>query len=130
MQVARYLRQQMRPGEMLFVIDYEPIVYYLVDAAAPTRYLFTSHLTYEPYGWTDGIDQPAEIDAIFARGPACAVRQTPKHQGFTNMEAAARVDAHLQQGYVLEAALPGADVLSGEPITVEIYRRRKAIDGG
>lgn len=121
-QVARYLRQQMGPNETLFVVDYEPIVYYLVDAEVVTQYLFTSHLTDEVYRRADGIDQSAEIEAVFARQPTYVVRRTPKHGAFTNMEVAARVDAHLKQGYALEAALPGIDVLNGQPITVEIYR--------
>lgn len=121
-QVAHYLRQCMKTEDVLFVVDYEPIVYYLADADAATRYLFTSHLTDVSYSWSDGIDQPAEIDAAFGSQPVYVVRQSPKSRAFTNAEAADRVDVHLEYDYVLETTMFGNDVLTQHLIVVEIYR--------
>ncbi len=121
--VAAYIREHGSPDQPIFIMDYEPIVYYLVDAPLPTRYVFTPHLMDAVYREIGRFDQVAELDAIMAQKPVYVVRLLPRNPGFTNEPVAARLDVHLSRDYNLERTIAGVSTTSGQPVSVVLYRR-------
>jgi 4-amino-4-deoxy-L-arabinose transferase-like glycosyltransferase len=122
--VAGYLRERVDASDTIYVIDYEPILYYLVDARMPTRFVFPPFLTASSNSHVDGIDQMGELASIMATRPRYLIRQLPPSPELTNAAYAAAVEKHLELDYVLEQAVSGTDAYRGTPIVVELYRRK------
>jgi hypothetical protein len=121
--VAAYIREHISPDQSIFIVDYEPVVYYLVDARLPTRYVFTPHLMDAVYSQIGRFDQVAELDAVMAQKPVYVVRLSPRNPGFTNEPLAERLAVHLDRDYSLEHTIDGVSTTSGQPVHVELYRR-------
>lgn len=66
--IAKYLRQRIKSTDYIYVVNYEPIIYYLVPTKIPTKYAFPSHLTamYQILP-TDNLK---ELDNIMAKNPS------------------------------------------------------------
>lgn len=43
--ISKYLRERIKSTDYIYVVNYEPIIYYLVPTKIPTKYAFPSHLT-------------------------------------------------------------------------------------
>ena len=120
--VADYLRQRITPGEMIYVVDYEPVLYYLLDTPAPTRYVFPPHLIRQDFQEIDRIDALAELDSIMRQRPSYVVRSHLPDENFTSTAYLAALEQRLQEDYTLEASLPVTDTFDGSPIAVDLYR--------
>lgn len=121
-EVAAYLRERTAASDQVYVADYEPIVYYLADRKAPTRYAFPPLLIDSQFAAIDRIDPLAELDAIMAQRPRFVVRTAPPSPDLTNAAFAAALDRHLDLSYRIEATLPATDTFTERPIAVQIYR--------
>ena len=66
--IANYLRERIKSTDYIYVVNYEPIIYYLVPTKIPTKYAFPSHLTamYQILP-TDNLK---ELDNIMAKNPS------------------------------------------------------------
>ncbi len=66
--IAKYLRQRIKSTDYIYVVNYEPIIYYLVPTKIPTKYAFPSHLTamYQILP----INPLPELDKIMAKNPS------------------------------------------------------------
>ncbi|MDE5114340.1 MAG: hypothetical protein O4803_08775, partial [Trichodesmium sp. St15_bin1_1] len=66
--IAKYLRERIKSTDYIYVVNYEPIIYYLVPTKIPTKYAFPSHLTamYQILP-TDNLK---ELDNIMAKNPS------------------------------------------------------------
>ncbi len=118
--VADNLRSRVRPDDAIFVIDYEPIIYYLVDARIPTAYAFGSHLTNADYS-AEGIDQPGEVRKAMDRQPAYVVMRSPRGDDFTNEQVSAELADRLTRDYTLETVLTVKDTFTNQEIAVQLY---------
>lgn len=67
-QVAQFIRQQIRPGEPIFVANYHTAVYVLARAGVPTPYAFPAHLTCA-FDKVTGIDADAEVKRVLSSRP-------------------------------------------------------------
>ncbi len=115
-EVAAAIRQDLAPGESIFVANYHPVVYLLAGAELPTRYIFPAQLTGNHYQVT-GIDPEEEVRRILGTQP----RMIVVDRGWwwsIRPEAAALIEAALAEGYEL------AETVSEERGPVEIWRRR------
>lgn len=121
--VAEYLKERTPPDEAVFVMDYEPALYYLADRPLPTRYVFTPHMMDAAYEQIGGFDQVVEFERIMAGAPLYVVRLSPANPGFTNKAVAERLEEHLARNYSLDRTLDGVSTTSGKPIAVQLYRR-------
>jgi 4-amino-4-deoxy-L-arabinose transferase-like glycosyltransferase len=119
--VSDYLKARLRPGEAVWVADYEPLVYYLVDPVVPTRYSFPMHLTNLDFGRL-GIQQMAEFRRIMDTRPAYVVLQSPPSDDMTFPALKAELATRLATDYVLEKEIAANESFSGKPIAVQIYR--------
>ena len=114
--IAAHIAEEMPPGETIFVANYQPIVYFLADAALPTRFAFPAHLTGV---WSNlaGFDTDAEIARILETRPRFIVVDRTSWDAMR--PAAARAIAG-----ALEAAYQIAYVFADGRFTVELWRVR------
>jgi 4-amino-4-deoxy-L-arabinose transferase-like glycosyltransferase len=115
-----YLRSRVRPGDAIYVADYEPLVYYLVDAIIPTRYAFPPHLTNPDFGRI-GIPQLEEFRRVMDSRPRYVLKQSPPSNDMENPLLIEELASRLKHDYVLEQEIPARDSFSGRDITVQIF---------
>ena len=120
--IGRYLQEHIGPGESLFVVDYNPVIYTLVDAPVATPYPFIVFLIDEWYGPVVGIDQEQALQAIMARQPTYVVVQARPNREFTNQHLQQPLADDLAADYALEQTLPGVETYTNRPVDVLIYR--------
>jgi 4-amino-4-deoxy-L-arabinose transferase-like glycosyltransferase len=68
-QIAQDLRAVLQPGQKIYVFDDQPIIYFLLNQTAPTRYVLPSTLTTNFLSHVAGVDAPAELARILATRP-------------------------------------------------------------
>ena len=102
-EVAAYPREHVPGSEPIYIADYEPIVYFLADRKAPTRYAFPPRLIDQQFAKVDRIDPLAELAAIMTRQPLYLVRVAPPSPDMTNPAFAAALDRYVQERYILES---------------------------
>jgi len=115
--VAAALNAALRPGETIFVVNWQPLLCFLTQTVAPTRYVMPSQLTGR-FAAVTGIDAEAELARILATRPRFIVLDTG-HWGHVQPAAQAMVTRVLEQDYVQHGQMPGED-----GSTVELWRRR------
>lgn len=102
-EVAKAIRARLHPGDTIFVANYHPVLYDLVDVTPPTRFIFPAHLTGE-FTQVSDIDTDAEIRRILATHPRIVVVD---RGWWTQLRpsAAAILTETLGRNYVLEATV-------------------------
>jgi 4-amino-4-deoxy-L-arabinose transferase-like glycosyltransferase len=108
-QVAAYLRPRIGADDVLYVADYQPILYYLLPAKIPSKFLFPAFLVDDRWRGLAGQDSDAEVRAIFAKRPLYVVKGGEAQSPFYRV-----LRDELDRGYRLEQTIG----------TVELYRRR------
>ncbi|GAB0112959.1 hypothetical protein AcidC75_04840 [Acidisoma sp. C75] len=92
------------PGQTIYVFDGEPILYALLHAALPTRYIFPSFLQSRLLSHMIGIDPLAELARIMARRPLFVIRRTnpdDRSAATRNLAVYRQMQADLAAGYTL-----------------------------
>jgi len=107
--VAAYLNERIDHDARLFVVDYQPVLYYLVDGVIPTRYIVPMVLTHDDWARVAGIDRYRELAAIMACPPDYVVLK----DRVIDDKFYTQLYAYLSQDYKKEISLHG----------VRIYRR-------
>ncbi len=115
--VAAALNAGLRPGETIFVVNWQPLLYFLTNTVAPTRYVLPTQLTGH-FARVTGIDPEAELARILATRPRFLVLDSGRW-GQVAPAAQAMVTQVLEQDYEQYAQLPGED-----GSTVELWRLR------
>ena len=98
--IAKYLRERIKSTDYIYVVNYEPIIYYLVPTKIPTKYAFSSHLTAMPQILpTNSLE---ELDRIMAKNPTYILLAekdniSPRYRNALNQ--------YLQQKYILETTI-------------------------
>ncbi len=118
-EVAHDLRAALAeaPGGTVYVFDGEPVLYALLRAPLPTRYVFPSVLLSTLLSHTAGIDPMAELNRILAEKPLFIVRRTnPDDQNAAtrNLDVYAAMRAALGRDYTVWRSYG----------TMVVYRRR------
>ena len=72
--LATDIRSRIRPGETLYVVNDNPMIYVQSGAASATRYAWPWHILRDDFGAS--VDADREISAIFARTPRYVVFRT------------------------------------------------------
>ena len=90
------------PGQTIYVFDGEPVLYSLLQARLPTRYVFPSFLLSRLLSYTVNIDPMAQLNAIMAQPPLFVIRrrfpgtQSPQTR---NVAVYAKMEADLAADY-------------------------------
>jgi hypothetical protein len=115
-QVAEAIRQELAPGETIFVANYHPVVYFLSGAEVPTRFVFPAHLT-GAFPRLAGVDTDEEVRRVLGSEPRFIVVDRGWWWSM-RPEAAGLIAAALADGYEL------AETVTEERGPVEVWRRR------
>ena len=104
------------PGETAFVVNYEPVVYFLARLPLPTRMPLPQHVT-GGFGEVIGPEADAELARVLASRPYLMVIYQPDWQR-VRPGARKAIEAALAEGYEVIGTVPGKEGL------VELWRRR------
>lgn len=95
--VADAIRAEMRPGDVVFVANSQPVIYFLTGSPLPTRFPFPAHLT-GAFGDLAGVNMDAELARVLATRPRFIVQDVQYWQG-VRPEARALIAASLGAEY-------------------------------
>jgi hypothetical protein len=93
--IARYLKGEISPQDYIYVVNGQPIIYFLTKAQLPTRYVFPPLIISEPISRVANVDYPGEVERIFEKSPRAVL---------TRDEDSTRVNeirSRLQRDYVV-----------------------------
>ncbi len=98
--IAKYLRQRIKSTDYIYVVNYEPIIYYLVPTKIPTKYAFPSHLT--AMSQILPTNPLQELDKIMAKNPSYVLLAekdniSPEYRNALNQ--------YLEENYFLETTI-------------------------
>jgi len=116
--IAALMNEELRPGETIFVPNYQPVVYFLTEAALPTRFPFPVHLT-GSFANLAGVDTDAEVRRILETRPRFVVLDRSEWFAM-RASAMAMLTEALEEYYELAASFVE------ERGTVELWRRLEA----
>jgi hypothetical protein len=116
--VAGAIQAEMRPGDVVFVANSQPVIYFLTGSPLPTRFPFPAHLT-GAFGDLAGVNMDAEVARVLAMRPRFIV-QDQGYWGGVRPAAAGLIEAALAEHYAPMAAF------RGDAGPVVIHRLREA----
>lgn len=97
-EIGAYLRHEaLAPGDSIYVVDYEPVVYLLAGATAPTRFVLPQHLVC-PFP-ASGVQADQEIIRIMASRPRCLVLAASRRRMACEQETLVRLPERLGEGH-------------------------------
>jgi 4-amino-4-deoxy-L-arabinose transferase-like glycosyltransferase len=107
-----------RPGDSLYVVNYDLVTYLLAGARPPTRYPMLQHLQCDFSAI--GIDGAREVERIFAGAPEFVIKERPY---FRNACPSPPLSAAIARN--LEADYVRVETVTGDVRPVDIFRRRE-----
>ena len=113
--VANYLQARISLDSSIYIVDDQPIIYFLTKANIPTRYILPSFLIpYPGLPNITGINPIAELDRLMAKKPLYIIKQRDERYADVgqNQRFYRRLNRQLSQLYELEKTIE----------TVNIYR--------
>jgi len=109
--IARYLKGQISPQDSIYVVNGQPIVYFLAKAQLPTRYVFPALIISEPISRVANVDYPGEVERILDKAPR-AVLIRDDNEGNTRVN---EIRARLQRDYVVGTRIADTVVYIRKP---------------
>jgi 4-amino-4-deoxy-L-arabinose transferase-like glycosyltransferase len=120
--VAGRIAEELAPGEPIFVVNYQPIVYFLSHAALPTKVFFPVDLV-GAFNFTD-VDVGVELNRVLASRPRFIVVDRDR-MFLVRPNARNVIEAKLKADYSLAATFEEGHTDSrSPPATIELWRRR------
>lgn len=99
--VANYIKAKIAPTDYIYVVNYQPIIYYLVEAKLPTKYVFPSHLV-SYYSTITGINPLQELNSIMNKKPIYVVLDEQKE---ISDQYKIKLYSYLDKDYFLENSI-------------------------
>jgi hypothetical protein len=91
--IARYLKGMISFQDYIYVVNGQPIVYFLTKAQLPTRYVAPPAIISEPFSRALNVDYPDEVDRIFDKAPrAVLIRDNGKNARVNEIRARVQRD--------------------------------------
>jgi len=94
--IAKKVNAEIDPSEYIYVANYQPVLYYLVNARIPTKFAFTQHLSNDPPSIFLPVDPIEELERIMTLKPKFVV--VANHSSTPFFE---KLEAHIANDYVL-----------------------------
>ncbi|HKT19959.1 MAG TPA: hypothetical protein VJR47_18045 [Stellaceae bacterium] len=121
-EIADRIKARISPAETVFVFNYQPIIYFLVGSALPTKHVLPADWGRQ-FAATAGVQPLRAVEAVFAKKPDfVVVAERDSLQVGNAAEAAFRkyLSAYTEKFKVVDT------LTMPEPVTVKIYRREPA----
>lgn len=121
--VADVIKNDLSPGDFIFVVNYQPVLYSLVESRLPTRNVFPADWSAR-YRAVAGVDPIQELETVFGKHPKFVifVNKDWLHMGD---EAVRLLRRHLS-AYEEEFEIIDQQILP-VPVAVEVFRRKSAV---
>ncbi len=113
-EVAKYLQARVSPNEYIYVVDYDPVVYFLSNTKIPTRYAYPFFLIGDNLPKVAGANSTQELSSLMTKRPLYIIMSTISKEGRHNRFFYSKLNHQLKQDYLLEK----------EDDEVKLYRRR------
>lgn len=125
--LADYLQGRVKQEDYIYIVDYTTIIYHLVPAKIPTRYIFTEFLTRPQLSKVAGIDPIQELNNIINKKPIYIIKLKENPLKDKNNSFYEQLNGYLRKYYVFEKdfTLHGdvfEDYTSNDLNEVELYR--------
>ncbi len=109
--IARYLKGQISPQDYIYVVNGQPIIYFLTKAQLPTRYVFPPLIISEPISRVANVDYPGEVERILEKAPrAVLIRDDNEESTRVN-----EIRARLQRDYTVGTRIADTVVYIRKP---------------
>src|SRR5690606_15980380 len=117
--VARHIAMEIAPGDTIYVVDYEPVIYHLTRTKLPTKYPFSPMLTNPWFANIGDVDVFGELAHIMAQQPKLVVlrsnwRKPPpvyeRYENLPNPDFYARLVEYLDERYTSEGVIRDAEI--------------------
>lgn len=100
--ISKYLKERVQKDDYIYVVDDKTIIYYLVGAKIPTKYIYPSFLIQGGYPKIIGINQIDELHSIIQKKPVYIVKQRQKDNLFYTT-----LNGYLEKFYIFETSING-----------------------
>jgi 4-amino-4-deoxy-L-arabinose transferase-like glycosyltransferase len=109
--IARYLKELISRRDYIYVVNGQPIIYFLTKARLPTRYVFPPHILSEPINRVINVDYPREVERIFDKAPRAVLIRDNKEEDTRVRE----IEARVQREYVVGTRIGDTSVYIRKP---------------
>jgi len=109
--IARYLKGQISPQDHIYVVNGQPIIYFLAGAQLPTRYVFPPLIISEAISRVANVDYPGEVERILDKAPRAVLIRDDNDENTRVNEIRAR----LQRDYVVGTKIADTVVYIRKP---------------
>jgi hypothetical protein len=109
--IARYLKNLISRRDYIYVVNGQPIIYFLTKARLPTRYVFPPHILSEPINRVINVDYPREVERIFDKAPRAVLIRDNKEEDTRVRE----IEARVQREYVVGTRIGDTSVYIRKP---------------
>lgn len=116
--IAEYLDGRTESSDFIYIVDHQPVIYFLAHAQCPTRYPFPDHLTSPELARMAGIDPVAELHTIMSKAPLYVVRR--RHTDTSSSLLYSTLDEYLATEYIYETSFYDRHEWDG--VEVDLYR--------
>ncbi|MEB3338141.1 MAG: glycosyltransferase family 39 protein [Leptolyngbyaceae bacterium] len=105
--VAEHLRNRMDENNYIYVVDDQPIIYFLAGAKTPSKYVFPSFLLPSPdLPNITGVKPLQELENIFRKNPVYIIKRHKRDKKILeNPLFYRKLHQHLDRHYVLERTI-------------------------
>ncbi len=121
--IGKYIQTRIRKDDYIYVVDYEPIIYFLTQAKIPTKYAFPPFLVRRnDLPNVAGINPFQELDFIMQKKPVYLVKKADENDIYYKIDETkpfyAKLNKYIQKNYIIEHSIQ-ASPPSGK---VNLYR--------
>jgi len=109
--IARHIKKKLDAGEYIYVVNGQPILYYLTHAMLPTKYVLPPLILSPRFSYVAGVDYTIEVDQILSKEPRYVLVRDHREGN----ERLKEITARLAQSYVLDVKI--------EDTTIYLRRR-------
>lgn len=102
---ANYLKGRINQQDYIYVIGYDPILYYLVPAKIPTKYVFSKWLTNKGFSHYSGSNPIQELDLIMKKKPIYIIKEAVKNPENDNDSFYTALDSYMKNYYTFETSI-------------------------
>jgi 4-amino-4-deoxy-L-arabinose transferase-like glycosyltransferase len=115
-EISAYLKPKLGKDDYIYVVDTQPIIYFLTGARIPTRYPFPPHLVINKgLPNISGIDPLEELDRILAKNPRFIIRKWDENNPDLAEESKyffQKLDRRINEAYKLEYSVEDVVICS------------------